>query len=320
MATLLLGFEPSALTEAQVARVREGAPDLEVVVTKDRGEIEERLGEIEVVAGSFPRDLLTQAPNLRWFQQWGAGADWLLRYPEARSSDFILTNVSGIHAVPISEHVFALLLAFARALPTALRAQREHTWLDEDDVPVFELVDKTLLLVGVGEIGERIAALASAFGMTVWGVRNDPSKDAPNVSKMAGTESLRDLLPDADAVVLTVPLTEETRGMMGEGEFGAMKKSAYLINIGRGGVVDEGALIEALSEGRLAGAGLDVFEEEPLPETSPLWDMENVIVTSHYSGSSPRYTERAFKIFIDNVNRYRAGEPLHHVVDKERGY
>ena len=320
MATLLLGFEPGALTEAQVARVRESAPDLDVLVSKDRGEIEERLGDIEVVAGSFPRDLLTEAPNLRWFQQWGAGADWLLRYPEARSRDFVLTNVSGIHAVPISEHVFALLLAFARALPTALRAQKEHDWLDEDDVPVFELVDKTLLLIGVGEIGKRVAALASAFGMTVWGVRHDPSKDAPNVSKMAGTAQLRDLLPDADVVVLTVPLTEETRGMMGEGEFGVMKGSAYLINIGRGGVVDEGALIEALSQGQLAGAGLDVFEEEPLPETSPLWETKNVIITSHYSGSSPRYTERAFEIFIDNLDRYRTGESLHHVVDKERGY
>ncbi len=320
MATLLLGFEPGTLTEAQVARVREGAPDMDVVVSRNKAEVEGMLDDLEVVAGSFPRDLLAQAPELRWFQQWGAGADWLLRYPDARKGNFTLTNVSGIHAVPISEHVFALLLAFARALPKAVHAQRAHAWLDEKDLPVFELAGKTLLLVGVGEIGKRIAALSKVFDMDVWGVRHDPSKGVPGVSKMAGPDDLRDLLPDVDFVVLTVPLTESTRGMVGESELRAMKESAYLVNIGRGGVVDEGALVKALSEGRIAGAGLDVFEEEPLSDTSPLWDMENVVITSHYSGSTPHYNERAFKIFLDNLERYRAGESLHHVVDKERGY
>ena len=320
MPTLLLGFEPGVLSEAQVARVRNGASGLDVVVSKDRGEIEGMLEDLEVVAGSFPRDLLHKAPKLRWFQQWGAGADWLLRHPDAREAPFTLTNVSGIHAVPISEHVFALLLAFARALPTALRAQREHDWLDESNVPVFELAGKTLLLVGVGEIGKRIAMLSRAFDMDVWGVRHDPSKDVPGVSKMAGPDDLIDLLPNADFVVLTVPLTESTRGMVGEEELRAMKGSAYLVNIGRGGVVDEGALVKALSEGSVAGAGLDVFEEEPLREDSKLWDMENVVITSHYSGNTPHYNERALEIFLDNLEQYRAGGSLHHVVDKERGY
>ena len=262
----------------------------------------------------------SRAPNLRWFQQWGAGADWLLRHPEAASRRFILTNVSGIHAIPISEHILALMLAFARSLPASIRGQERHHWLDWSEKVTFELAGGTLLLVGVGAIGKRTAQLARALGMRVLGIRRNPAETVAEIEQMAGPEELATLLPEADFVVLTVPLTRETRNMIGERELRAMHPGSYIINIGRGGTIDETALLQALKEGRIAGAGLDVFETEPLPAASPFWGLPNVVITAHYAGSTPYYNRRAFDIFIENLRRYRAGEPLEHVVDKELGY
>jgi phosphoglycerate dehydrogenase-like enzyme len=156
--------------------------------------------------------------------------------------------------------------------------------------------------------------------MRVLGIRRDPTRGAPGVEAMFGPHQLLDLLPQADLVVLTVPLTAETRGMIGEPELRAMKSTAFLVNVGRGGTVDEAALAEALREGWIAGAGLDVFETEPLPEDSPLWRLDRMIVTSHYAGVTPHYNERALEVFLDNLERYRAGEPLRNVVDKQLGY
>ena len=320
MSVFLVGFDQDHFSEEQWGEIRRAALQMQLVATRDKDEITSLLDDIEIVAGSFPRDLLAKAPNLKWFQQWGAGADWLLDYPDAAKGDFTLTNVSGIHAVPISEHIMALLLAFARDLPTALRDQSDHRWRKMSERHVFELANKTLLLVGVGNIGARTAALASALGLRVWGVRHDPSKEVPHVEKMAANDALIDLLPAADFVVLTAPLTEETKHMVSAAEFKAMKPTSYLINIGRGGTVNEADLIHTLQEGQIAGAGLDVFEEEPLPDDSPLWEMDNVILTAHYSGDTPHYDERALEILLENLRRYSQGEALTHVVDKKRGY
>ncbi len=177
-----------------------------------------------------------------------------------------------------------------------------------------------MLLVGVGAIGERTAQVAAAFGMRVWGIRRDPAQAVAGVEAMFGPERLLELLPGADFVVLTVPLTQETRGMIGPDQLRAMKPSAYLVNIGRGATIQTEALIQALREGWIAGAGLDVVDPEPLPPDSPLWDMQNVILTCHYSGMTPRYHERAFAIFLDNVQRYSTGQPLRNIVDKQLGY
>jgi phosphoglycerate dehydrogenase-like enzyme len=320
MNVLLLALKPGALSESQLERVRSAVPDLRVLVTRERSEIEAVLDEVEVAVGQFPRELLARAPRLEWFQQWGAGADWLLRHPEAVEAGFVLTSASGVHAVPISEHILAFMLAFARDLPRVFLDQAKREWGKPDSRDVFELAGKTMLLVGVGEIGARTARLAEALGMQVLGVRRDPSRKVAGVAEMHGLEELASLLPLADVLVLTVPLTSETKGMIGAGELRAMKESGYLINIGRGGTVREDDLVRALREGWIAGAGLDVFEEEPLPKESPLWQMENVIVTSHYSGSTPHYDDRAFEIFMDNLQRYVSGEPLRNVVDKGLGY
>jgi len=321
MGTILIGFESGLLSEEQLAQVRAIAPDMRVLVTRDRDEIEGVLDEIEIAVGGLPRDLLPRARNLRWLQQWGAGADWLLRYPEAAGLDFTLTNASGVHPIPISEHILAFLLAFARRIHRAVRAQERRQWIPHDQQEgVFELAGKTLVLVGVGAIGGRTAEVSAALRMRVWGVRRNPTVNAPGVEAMFGPDQLLDLLPEADFVVLTVPLTRETRGMIGERELHAMKPTAYIVNIGRGGTIREDALIQALREGWIAGAGLDVFEVEPLPDDSPLWGMDNVVITSHYAGLTPHYHERAMAIFLDNLRRYRAGEPLRNVVDKGVGY
>jgi phosphoglycerate dehydrogenase-like enzyme len=318
--TILLSFPPGRLSDEDVARIRAAAPETRVVLTRDREAIRTMLDEVEIAAGSFPRDLFPEAHNLRWYQQWWTGVDWLMRHPEVAGMDFVLTNTSGMQSIPISEHVFGLLLCFARDLHRAVRAQARHEWISFRQQHLFELARQRLLLVGVGAIGVRVARLAEALGMEVWGVRNHPERDAPHVAAMFGPAQLLELLPQVDSVVVTVPLTEETRGMIGARELQAMKRSAHLINVGRGGVIEEPALIRALEAGEIAGAGLDVFEEEPLPADSPLWDMENVIVSSHYAGLTPHYNERALEIFLDNLDRYRAGEPLKNVVDKKRGY
>lgn len=319
--TILLGFTTGDLSDADYRQIKASAPDHELLVTTDRRLIEQRLADIEVAVKSFPHDLITQAPKLRWLQQWGAGADWLLRYPEVAALDrLIITNGSGVHAVPITEHILGLILAFGRGLHMQVRQQGTKTWRSPTWDQLFELPGKTLLLIGVGAIGERTAQMATALGMRVLGVRRDPTIATAGVAALYGPDALPQLLPQADIVVLTVPLTQATHHLIGAAELSLMKPSAYIINIGRGGTIDEPALVQALRAGRLAGAGLDVCAVEPLPADSPLWTMENVIITAHYAGATPIYDERAMPIFLDNLGRYVAGEPLRNVVDKQLGY
>ncbi len=318
---ILIAIDPLQLPVSGLERIRSLVPDGRLTITDRKENIEPLLGEVEVAAGHLPPEMLARMPNLRWYQQWGAGADWLLKHPELAARDFILTNASGVHAIPISEHILAYMLAFARCLPQAIRAQEQHRWeRDSDSLPVFELAGKTLLLVGVGAIGRRTAQVAKALGMRVLGVRHDAGKSAPGIERMVPTRELLSVLPEADFVALTIPLTKETRGLFGADAFAQMKPTAYFINIGRGGTVDEPALVHALQAGQIAGAGLDVFATEPLPPDSPLWDMQNVIITAHYSGGTPQYHERAMGIFIENLERYLKGEKLKNVVDKKRGY
>lgn len=317
--TMLFGLKPSSLSERNLTTIRALAPDMEVLATTERREVEAALASVEIAVNAFPLDLLAKAPKLRWFQQWGAGADWLWRYPELAAKDFAITSGSGIHSIPIGEHILAYLLTFARGFHHAVRAQMEGKWHKPREA-VFELSGQTMVLVGMGAIGTHTARLASSLGVRVLGVRRNPEKASPYAEVMVATNRLPEILPEADFLVLTVPLTQETKGMVGEKELRAMKPSAYLINIGRGGTVNEHALIRALQEGRIAGAGLDVFESEPLAADSPLWTMENVIVTAHYAGVTPNRHARGMAIFLDNLKRYQAGEPLHNVIDTSLGY
>ncbi len=320
MTTIVLGLPRSMQNAAYPARIQTLAPEVEVVMTHDAAVMEAALTRAEIAAGAVPETLVLAAPRLRWFQQFAAGADWLLQYPAATEKDFILTSAVGIHGIPISEHIFAYLLMFARGIHKVFPAQARREWARAPYRELFELAGKTILLVGVGVIGERTAQLAQAFGLRVLGIRRDPGKPAPGVDALYAPAQLLEILPQADFVVNTAPLTAETRCMFDAAAFAAMKPSAYFVNIGRGGSVDETALAAALRAGQLAGAGLDVFTIEPLPSDSPLWELENVIITPHYAGSTPYYADRFMEIFLDNLARYREGRPLRNVVDKTLGY
>src|SRR5436853_839164 len=226
MPILLLNFAPEEIDPVVLDEIRMLAPQMRVVVTQDRSEIEALLDDVEIAAGDFPHDLVARAPRLRWFQQWGAGADWLLRHPEVAESDFVLTNASGVHAIPISEHIIGLLLMFARGLHRAVRVQARRQWWRPPADELFELAGKTMLLVGVGAIGARTAMLASALGMRVEGVRRHPARAAAGVDALYGPHQLRERLAHADVVVLTVPLSEATQGLIGAADLRAMKPTA----------------------------------------------------------------------------------------------
>ncbi len=322
MGTLLIGLDESALTAEQMSLLHGLAGDRDVVITLDPPAIDAALPDVEIATGRLGREHLADAPNLRWFHQWSAGAEWTQDFPEVRDAPYVLTNASGLHGIPISEQVFAYLLAFARDIPRAIRDQTAHRWhRPEPTTDLFGLNGKTMLVVGTGAIGNRIAELARAFGMRVVGVRRNPDGDrSSHYERVVGPEGLRDELPRADFVVVTLPGTRETARTFDATEFELMRNSAYFVNIGRGSVVDESALVETLRTGGIAGAGLDVFETEPLPEDSPLWDMPNVIVTCHYAGTTPEYDRRGMDIFLDNLARYVRDEPLRNMVDRELGY
>jgi phosphoglycerate dehydrogenase-like enzyme len=317
-----LSINPETMNEQTLKRIKEVAPEAELVVIKNKEEWEQKTGEFtsstEVVFGRLPFARIRELPHLRWLQQDFAGSDWLLNFPEVIEKDFILTNASGVHAIPIAEHILAMMLALARDFPYSFRKQRLHQWGRRGRV--IELDGAILGVIGLGKIGEKAAEKAKGLNMKVLAIRRNPERSSPFVDGMYGPEGLPDLLSQSDWVVVCAPMTPETKGMIGEKELRSMKKSAYIINIARGSIIQEGALIKALQEGWIAGAGLDVFEKEPLPPDSPLWDMENVILTGHFAGSTPFYFERVLEIFLENLRRYQSGEPLINVVDKQRGY
>ena len=279
--------------------------------------------EVLFTSPLMPANITDRAPKLRWVQLTSAGVDRLLDGDLAKSG-VTITTASGIHAVPIGEYVMGVMLAFAKGLPQAMRAQAERTWRP---YLAEELYDKTVGIVGLGAIGGYVAKLAKADGMRVLALRR--STRSRSTGKGAGLDDVDELLPlsdlpyllsEADYVVIAVPLTAESRGLIGERELRAMKPTARIINIARGAIIDEAALVQALNEKWIGGAALDVFDHEPLPPESELWGMENVILTPHISGGTPVYMERAVELFCDNLRCYLAGEPLRNVVEVERGY
>lgn len=316
---LLVTVPEHRLPDERLVLVREAAPDHEVV--RASADSDGHLDRTEIVLGRLDPALVARAPQLRWIQSWSAGLDWLTEADAEVPPGLLVTSASGVHAVPIAEHVFAGLLALARRLPAHLRAQREGRWAPDADAGVAELAGQRMVLLGAGEIGARVARLADAFGMFVTAVRHHPDAPEPEgVARTVGTDGLLDVLPEADALVVTLPLTDATRGLVGAGAIAALPERAVVVNVGRGEVVDQAALVAALAAGRVAGAALDVFEEEPLPPDSPLWAMDHVIVTPHAAGHTPHYAGRALAIFLDNLGRFRRGEPLRHAVDLGAGY
>ncbi len=285
-----------------------------------RTQLDALLAEAEVIYGfRLPRNITARAPKLKWVQVMSAGVDRFLEDEEFRRSKVILTNVSGIHAVPIGEFVLGLMLMFTKQAPLCFELKQRREW--RRFVPSV-LHSKTVGIVGLGSIGREVARLAKAFGMTVLAVRRSAQRSgrARYVDRLLTPAQLPQLLSESDFVVLALPLTPETRELIGEAELRAMKPTAYLVNIARGEIVDEKALIRALEEGWIAGAGLDVFATEPLPADSPLWELPNVIFSPHIAGGMEDYVSRATEVFCDNLKRYLSGRRLRNVVDKTKGY
>ncbi|MBN1663581.1 MAG: D-2-hydroxyacid dehydrogenase [Deltaproteobacteria bacterium] len=312
----------AAMTERNLERIRQAAPEADVVVIKDKDDWETKAKGLapkaDVAFGLLPLARYGELPNLRWMQQAFAGADWIFNFPPVLEKDFILTTASGVHAIPISEHILAMMFALSRGIPESITKQQEHRWKRLNKV--VEIDSATIGIIGLGKIGEKMAEKAKGLNMRVLATRRNPQRTSPYVDQMFGPDGLAEVLSQSDWVVITAAMTPETNGLIGENELKLMKKSACIINIARGAIIREKALIQALQEGRIAGAGLDVFETEPLPADSPLWDMKNVIITGHYAGVTPHYFDRVMDIFVENLRRYRQGEPLLNVVDKKLGY
>ncbi len=276
------------------------------------------LAEAEIFFGWLPDNFMVRTPRLKWAQLMSAGADRWLNTGIMESS-VILTNVSGIHATPISEFVLGLMLMCVKQAPLCFQLKQAKEWRR---VTPSVLRGKTVGVVGLGSIGREVARLTKAFGMRVLATRRSAkgTERARYVDIMFPPGQLAHLLAESDFVVIAVPLTHETRKLIGEKELRAMKPTAYLINIARGGIIDEAALIHALEENWIAGAGLDVFATEPLPVTSRLWELPNVILSPHISGGHEDYMIRATDVFVENLRRYLNGQKLRNVVDKKKGY
>ncbi len=304
------------LSEALARPLRARLPDREVLVWTHEDELRAGIGEIEaLLAFRPPRGIWAGAARLRLFQMMGAGVDALLPAPDLPAAVRI-ANARGIHGPHMSEFALAMVLALAKRVPRALEQSRDRLW---KPYGVDTIAGRTLAILGLGSIGAAVAELASRLGMHVVGTQREP-KPIPHVAEIVRPESTEQVLREADFVVVLLPLTPETRGALGARELAWLKPTAYLINLARGGIVDEDALADALRSGRLAGAALDVFAEEPLPASSPLWSAPNTILTPHVAGLGPGYMERLTEIFAENLDRIENDLPLRNEVDRARGY
>lgn len=290
---------------------------VEMVVVKSEAEVLGVIGDADAYFGRMTPEILVAAKKLRWVQATSAGLDGYY-FPELRESDLTVTNIRGIYSDVIADHVFSMVMAFARGLHYYVRNQSRGKW--EKGAPVIHLDGTTLGVVGLGGIGLAVAERGPTFGMRVLGMDPSPKGKPDFIERVYSPDELPAMVGESDFVVICVPHTAETEGLFDAGMFGAMKDTGILINIGRGKVVQLQALTEALQSGQIGGAGLDVYEEEPLSEGHALWAMENVILTPHVAGTSPEIDKRRKALIVENVRRFCAGESLLNVVDNKKGY
>lgn len=315
--------------------IQAAAPGARLVSVGFDGHPDGPLDDVEVMLrGRLPAEafdrVLSRAPALRWVHSATAGVERVLT-PASRARGLVITNARGVFSRPIAEYVLLMMLTAARRLPQLLELQAERTW---QPLEARELRDVTLGIVGLGSIGRAVGALATAFGCRVMATRRRPDAGADAadgagdepflgtlmLDRVLAPEQLPELLAECDFIVLAAPLTEDTRGIISDEAIAQMKPGAWVINVARGELVDERALARALREGRLGGAVLDTFLEEPLPPTSPLYDVPNLIITPHTAWSSSRVLDRSVGLFADNLRRYAEGRPLVNVVDPNAGY
>lgn len=327
MKVLLATYTPVAawnMPDTYVERLRRDFPQHTFVRARSDAETLERIPDAEVAFGAgFTRDHLAAARRLRWIHSPAAGVGHLL-FPEMVSSPVELTNNRGNSTATIAEHVIAVTLALLRGLPLAWRRQTERAWAQDEinaGPPMRTLRESRVLVIGLGSIGAGVARLAHAFGAHVVGVRRRPDRPLPaGVTAVVPPDGLAAELPLADVVVVAAPDTSETFRLIGEPEMALMKQDAVLVNVSRGSLVDEAALVRMLGTGRLRGAALDVFECEPLPAASPLWARTDVLVTPHVAGFHKSHWDIVVGMFCDNLRRFTAGETLVNRVDKKAGY
>jgi phosphoglycerate dehydrogenase-like enzyme len=321
------------LTDAQVAEIKRVSPSVTVQIQPDFGSVVDR-ESVEIIFGDVPSDV-QRFPRLNWVQGRGAGVDRLVDKP-IWQSEVVITTASGIHLVPIAERTLAMMLAFRANMPLMWQLQQNRKWPEQrmEDFSQPDLRGSTLGIVGYGAIGGEVARQAQALGMRVLALNRSGKRQAQNnylepgvgdpddsrPEQLFAADQLHEMLPLCDHVVVLAPLTQQTRGLFDASAFAAMRTGAYFYNYGRGGLVDENALIAALQSGHIAGAGLDVFETEPLPPGSPLWDMPNVIISPHVGGWSATYIDRLVRLFAANLQRYLDGLPLYNIVDRQREY
>jgi len=299
------------------------APGVEIIPFDSAEEAMEFVAEADAVIGTATPELLAAGENLRWVQVGAAGVESYLEIPELGSGTVLLTNGQRLASEVIGEHAMALTRALARGLNRAVAAQTEGQWRRSeigDNAPLTKLRGKTLLVVGLGGIGTEVARLADAAGMRVTAIRSSRRAGPPFVSKIGLTEDLPEYVHEADVVVNCLPMTPGTEDIFDAEIFAAMRETAFFVNVGRGGTVDTDALVAALSDGVIAGAGLDVTDPEPLPEGHPLWQAPNLIITPHFAAWSDAGRELQWLLFRENLRRFVAGEPLLSVVDPVRGY
>ncbi len=304
-----------ALSDDVMAQVN--ALNVEVAVVDSETGAIEAIADADAFYGRLTPGILSAGKQLKWVQATSAGLDGYF-FPELRNSDVVLTNLRGIYSDVIADHVFAFILTLARGMHVYTQHQANGKW--QKGAEVIHLGGKVLGILGLGGIGLEVAKRGHAFGMTVMAVDPAP-KDRPDyVTAVFDPKDAMQMLKQADFVVICVPHTGETEYLINREALAQMKNTAVLVNIGRGKVVDLTALTEALETGQLGGAGLDVFETEPLPEGHPLWAMPQVVITPHVAGISPEVAKRRKRVIVENIRRFVAGEPLLNVVDKKRGY
>ncbi len=312
------------LSKKHIQSIQEAFPDLQIKVMdiSESKPIAQELKDAEVlipVADLKKQDSLNRG-NLKWVHVTSAGVNNL---PESLiKSDILVTNSSGVHPIPIAEHVFCFMLMFTRQIYKSYKIQilRKEWYRNFGFLNVSELNGKTIAIIGFGRIGKEIARLAKCFNMKVLAVVRTKNKKEYPRDKLFKTTNIDQALKDSDFIINCLPQTNETFRLFDLTKFRLMKPSSYFINIGRGGTVNEKDLVRALKEKLITGAGLDVFEDEPLPKKSPLWSMDNVIITPHYAGWTPYYMDRVTKIFIQNLKAYLKGQKMPNLINKQRGY
>lgn len=327
MKILIVHYHPFELWHAPAwirERLQQEFPQHSFTQLPDYDRVPEEISDTDVFIGwSLRPPQFVTAKRLRWIHSPAAAVHQLM-FPELIQSSVVVTNSTGIHGPVVAEHAITVLLALAKRLPQAMQYQAKHTWSQDqlwhERPRPREVADATVLVIGMGSIGREFTTRAQALGMKVLAIRENPAKGTDGADAVYSPAEIDNVLPQADYILLCTPVTPATTGLINAARLSKMKSDAYLINVGRGPLIDEAAVFQALKDRRIGGAALDVFNEEPLPADSPFWLLDNLLITPHTAAVTERLWERHYRLIVENMKRFLSGEPLLNAVDKMRGY